>query len=183
MDLEDHQISHILATSTRVKAGSAPVISADFARRRVVTQMLEGWNLLFQSKKYIRSNFLILYQRKDTPFVLTYVKSGPWVHKVGHSHSLTVRLVCCTTVHAPIGVYHSRFFPEESTACRCGFPMDTVSHVLYQSPSYEWELEPKNSCVIRGCSNSYRQTSPSLHLTFPSPIQARGSTMCMVGEL
>jgi hypothetical protein len=65
---------HILATSTRVKAGGAPVISADFARCGVVTRMLEGWNLLFQSKKYIRSNFLTLYQRKDTPFIPTHVK-------------------------------------------------------------------------------------------------------------
>jgi hypothetical protein len=43
--------------STRVEAGSVPVISADFARHRVVTQMLKGWNSLFQSKKYIRSKF------------------------------------------------------------------------------------------------------------------------------
>jgi hypothetical protein len=42
-------------------------ISADFARHGAVTQMLDGWNSLFQSKKYIGSNFLTLYQRKDTP--------------------------------------------------------------------------------------------------------------------
>jgi hypothetical protein len=42
VELEDHQLAHILATSTRLKAGSAPVISADFARYRVVTQMLEA---------------------------------------------------------------------------------------------------------------------------------------------
>jgi hypothetical protein len=91
--------------------------------------MLEGWNSLFQSKKYIGSNFLTLYQRKDTPFVPTHVKSGPWMRKMGHSHSLTARLVRCTTGHAPIGAYRSQFFPEESMACRCGFPMETVSHV------------------------------------------------------
>jgi hypothetical protein len=93
--------------------------------------MLEGWNSLFQSKRYIGSNFLTLYQRKDTPFVPTHIKSGPWMHKAGHSHFLTACLVCCTTGHAPIGAYRSRFFPEESTACRCGFPTETVSHVLY----------------------------------------------------
>jgi hypothetical protein len=42
MDLEDHQLAHILATSTHVEVGSAPVISADFARCGVVTQMLNG---------------------------------------------------------------------------------------------------------------------------------------------
>jgi hypothetical protein len=120
-----------------------PVISANFARHGAVTWMLEGWNSLFQSKKYIRSNFLTLYQRKDTPFIPTHVKSGPWMHKVGHSHSLNARLVCRTTRHAPIGVYRSRFFPEESTACRCGFPMETVSHVLYWCLSHKQELEPK----------------------------------------
>jgi hypothetical protein len=135
--------AHILATSTRVKAGSAPVISANFARHRVVTWMLEGWNSLFQSKKYIGSNFLTLYQRKDTPFVPTHVKSGPWMHKVRHSHSMTACLVRCTTSHAPIGAYDSRFFPEESTACSCGFPMETMSHILYQYPSHKWELDPK----------------------------------------
>jgi hypothetical protein len=141
--LEDHQLAHILATSTRIKAGSAPVISANFARHGAVTQMLEGWNSLFQSWKYIRSNFLILYQRKDTPFILTHAKSGLWMRKAGHSHSLTAHPVCCTTGHAPIGAFCSRFFPEESTACRCGFPMETVSHVLYQYPSHEQESEPK----------------------------------------
>jgi hypothetical protein len=59
------------------------------------------------------------------------LKSGPWMRKAGHSHSLTACLVHCTTGHAPIGAYCSRFFPEESMACRCGFPMETVSHVLY----------------------------------------------------
>jgi hypothetical protein len=44
---------------------------------------------------------------------------------------------------APIGVYHSRFFPEESMACRCGFLMETVSHVLYWCLSHEQESEPK----------------------------------------
>jgi hypothetical protein len=47
------------------------------------------------------------------------------------------------TRHAPIGVFQSRFFPEESTACRCSVPMETMSHVLYQCPSHEQELEPK----------------------------------------
>jgi hypothetical protein len=42
VELEDHQLAHILATSTCAEAGSAPVISADFARHRVVTRMLEG---------------------------------------------------------------------------------------------------------------------------------------------
>jgi hypothetical protein len=143
VELEDHQLAHILATSTRVKAGGAPVISADFARHGAVTRMLEGWNSLFQSKKYIRSNFLTLYQRKDTPFVPTHIKSGPWMRKAGHSHLLTACLVRCTTGHAPIGAYHSRFFPEESTACRCSFPMETVSHVLYRCPSHEREPDPK----------------------------------------
>jgi hypothetical protein len=134
---------HILATSTCVKAGGAPVISADFARRGAVTRMLEGCDSLFQSKKYIGSNFLTLYQRKDTPFILTHVKSGPWMRKAGHSHSLTARLVCCTTGHAPIWAYCSIFFPEESMACRCDFPMETVSYILYQCLSHEQELDPK----------------------------------------
>jgi hypothetical protein len=145
---------HILATSTRIKAGSTPVISANFARHRAVTQMLKGWNSLFQFKKYIGSNFLTLYQRKDTPFVPTHVKSGLWMCKVGHSHSLTAHLVRCTTGHAPIGAYHSRFFPEESTACSCSFPMETVSHILYWCLSHTWESEPKKQLRYMWCSNS-----------------------------
>jgi hypothetical protein len=105
VDLEDHQLVHILTTLTRIEAGSVPVISANFARRRAVTWMLDGWNSLFWSKKYIVSNFLTLYQRKDTPLILTHINSGPWMCKVEHSHSLTAHLVCCTTGHAPIGVF------------------------------------------------------------------------------
>jgi hypothetical protein len=141
--LEDHQLAHILATLTRIEAGSVPVISADFVRCGVVTWMLKGGNSLFQSKKYIGSNFLTLYQRKDTPFVLTHVKSGLWMCKVRHSHSLTAHLVRCSTRHAQIGVYHSRSFPEESTACSCGFPMETVSNVLYWCTSHKRESDPK----------------------------------------
>jgi hypothetical protein len=179
VDLEDHQLAHILATSTRIEAGSVPVISANFVRGRAVTQMLEGWNSLFQPKKYIGSNFLTLYQRKDTPFVPTHVKSGPWMCKVGHSHSLTACLVCCTTGHALIGVYHSRFFPEESTACRCGFPMETVSHVLYRCPFHEWELESKGQLCYLWLLK-FLEANESV---FAFNVLARGSTMCMVGGL
>jgi hypothetical protein len=49
MDLEDHQLAYILATLTCVEVGSALVISANFARCRAVTQMLDGWNSLFWS--------------------------------------------------------------------------------------------------------------------------------------
>jgi hypothetical protein len=37
VDLEDHQLAHILAASTHVEAGRLPVISADFARHGAVT--------------------------------------------------------------------------------------------------------------------------------------------------
>jgi hypothetical protein len=149
MDLEDHQLVHILTTSTCVEVGSVPVISANFARCRAVTQMLDGWNSLFQSKKYISSNFLTLYQRKDTPLIPTHVNSGPWMHKVGHSHSLTAHLVQCTTGHAHIGAFQSRFFPEESMACRCSFPMETMSHILYWCLSHEQESEFKEQvCYV-----------------------------------
>jgi hypothetical protein len=108
--------------------------------------MLNGWNSLFWSRKYIGSYFLTLYQRKDTPLVPTHVNR---MCKVGHSHSLTTHLVHCTTGHAPIRVFQSRFFPEESTACRCGFPMETMSDILYRCPSHERELEPKEQlCYV-----------------------------------
>jgi hypothetical protein len=42
VELEDHQLMHILTTSTHIEAGSVPVISANFARCGAVTQMLEG---------------------------------------------------------------------------------------------------------------------------------------------
>jgi hypothetical protein len=137
VDLEGHQLMHILATMTRVEAGSAPVISSDFVRCGAVTWMLNGWNSLFQFKKYIGSNFLTLYQRKDTPLVPTHVNIGPWMHKFGHSHSLTACQVRCTIRHAPIRAFQSRFFPEESMACRCSFPMEAVSHILYQCSSHK----------------------------------------------
>jgi hypothetical protein len=141
VELEDHLLVHIHATSTRVEAGGEPTISADFARCEVVTCMLLGWNALFRTKKYAGSNFLPLYQGKKL-LVPTHVNSGPWMHRTGHSHELTARLVRCITRHAPIGSFRSRFFPLESTACRCGLPMETVSHVLYHCPLYEREEVP-----------------------------------------
>jgi hypothetical protein len=131
VELEDHQLVHIHATSTCVEAGGEPIISADFAQREAVTCMLSGWDALFRTKKYVGSSFLPLYQGKNTLLVPTHVNSGPWMRRTGHSHELTARLVRCITGHAPIGSFRSRFFPLESTACRCGLPMETVSHVLY----------------------------------------------------
>lgn len=143
MELEDHQLAHLLATSTHVEVGGAPVITADYAHRGAVTCMLDGWNSLFCSSKYIGSNFLPLYKAKGVPLVPTHVKSGLWMRKTGHSHSMTARLVQCTTGHAPIGAYRSWFFPLEPTSCRCNFPMETVSHIIYQCPAHTWESAPK----------------------------------------
>jgi hypothetical protein len=154
VELEDHQLAHILATSTRVEAGGAPVISADFARRGAVTQTLEGWNSLFQSKKYIGSNFLTLYQSKGTPFVPTHIKSGPWMRKAGHSHSLTARLVWCTTGHAPLGpttLDSSLKSPRPVGAVslwKLCHTSCTDAHLM----SGNWI--PKSSCVTCGCLNS-----------------------------
>lgn len=79
---------------------------------------------------------------RKTPLVPTHLNSGPWMRKTGHSHALTARLVRCTTRHAPIGEYRSRFFKEESYACRCGVLRETVQHVLYDCPRYGWEDKP-----------------------------------------
>jgi hypothetical protein len=152
VDLEDHQLMHILTTSTCIKMGSAPVISANFVRCGAVTWMLDGWNSLFWSKKYISSNFLTLYQRKDTPLVLTHVNSGLWMCKVGHSHSLTARLAQCTTGHAPIRAFQSRFFPEESTGAVSPWKL---CHMSCTSACLTFRnQDPENSCVMCGCSNS-----------------------------
>jgi hypothetical protein len=71
---QPHNMTGSLAPQhLHIKVGSAQVISADFARCGAVTWMLKGWNSLFQSKKYIRSNILTLYQRKDTPLIPTHV--------------------------------------------------------------------------------------------------------------
>ena len=176
VEIEDHQLVHLLATSTRVEAGGAPVISADFARREAVTRMLNSWNTLFRTSKYIGSNFLSLYQRKDTPLLPTHLNGGPWMRKTGHSHALTARMTRCVTGHAPIGAFRSRFFPNEPTACRCGFPMETVSHVLNMCPPTQGIPPPNTNYIIRGWSISSPITSLHLHSTFPSPIQARGGT-------
>jgi hypothetical protein len=71
------------------------------------------------------------------------------MHKVGHSYPLTAHLVRCTTGHAPIVAFQFRFFPEESTACRCSFPMETVSDILYWCLSHEWESEPKKQLLYK----------------------------------
>jgi hypothetical protein len=143
----------MLAILTGVKAGSTPVISANFARHRVVTQMLDGWNSLFQSKKYISSNLLTLYQRKDTPLILTHVNSGLWMCKVGYSHSLTACLVQCTTGHPPLGCSN----PDSSPKSPQPVGMVSLWKPCHMSctgahlTNGNWN--PKNSCVMRGCSN------------------------------
>jgi hypothetical protein len=153
VELEDHQLVHIHATLTRVEAGGEPIISANFARREAVTRMLSGWNALFQTKKYVGSNFLPLYWGKNTLLVPTHVNSGPWMRRTGHSHELTARLVRCITGDAPIGSFRSRFFPLEPTACRCGLPMETVSHVLYQCPLHQREEEPSEKLPYKWLIN------------------------------
>ena len=149
VELEDHQLAHIHATSTRVEAGGAPVITADFARREAVNCMLSAWDTLFRTKKYIGSNFLPLYQGKETLLVPTHINSGPWMRRTGHSHTLTAQMVRCITGHAPIGAFRSKFFPEEPTSCSCGYPMETVAHVLYRCPKYIRETEPSEKLLYK----------------------------------
>lgn len=107
VEMEDHQLAHIHAVSTRVEAGESPVITADFACYKAVIRMLDGWKTLFHSRKYIGKNFLTLYAKKDTPLVPTHVNSGPWMRKTGYSHTLTACMVRCITGHAPIGEFHA----------------------------------------------------------------------------
>jgi hypothetical protein len=64
------------------------------------------------------------------------------MRRTGHSHELTACLVRCISGHTPIGSFRSRFFPLESTACRCSLPMETVSHILYRCLLHEREEEP-----------------------------------------
>jgi hypothetical protein len=79
MDLEDHQLAHILATLTCIEAGSALVISANFARCGAVTWMLDGWNSLFQSKKYIGSNFLEPKEQLCYAWLLEFLEANKFV--------------------------------------------------------------------------------------------------------
>ena len=65
------------------------------------------------------------------------------MRKTSHSHELTACLMRCVTGHAPIRAYQSRFFPNKPTACRCGFLLETVSHVLRECPSHERDEAPK----------------------------------------
>lgn len=104
--------------------------------------MLDGWKSLFQSRKYIGSNFLTLYAKKDTSLVPTHLNGRPWMCKTGHSHALTTHLVRCTTGHAPIGECQAQFFKEESYTCRCGVLRETVQHVLRNCLRYGWEDKP-----------------------------------------
>jgi hypothetical protein len=138
--------------------------------------MLSGWNTLFRTKKYAGSSFLPLYQGKNL-LVPTHVNSGPWMRRTGHSHELTARVVRCITGHAPIGSFRSRFFPLESTACRCGLPMETVSHVLYRDACFmNGRRTPARSYLTSGLSTSSPRMRTLSRLTFTSLIQARGGT-------
>ena len=48
----------------------------------------------------------------------------------------------CVTGHAPIGDFRSRFFKEESFACKCGVLLETVDHVLRHCPRHDREDKP-----------------------------------------
>jgi hypothetical protein len=175
VELEDHQLVHIHATSTRIEAGGEPTISADFARCEAVTCMLSGWNALFRTKKYVGSNFLALYQGKNTLLIPTHVNSGPWMRRMGHSHELTARLVRCITGHAPIRSFRSRFFPLESTACRCG-PW-RLCHTSFTDARYtNGKRNPARSCLTSGLSTFSLRMRARSRSTFTSLIQARGGT-------
>lgn len=142
VELKEHKLVHLDATSIRVEAGAAPLITASYTHKDVVDCMLTSWKDLFQAKKYIGSNFLTLYQSKDIPLVPTHLNQGPWMCKTGHSHTLTARLARSVTGHAPIGEYCPRFFPLEPTSCRCRFPLESVRYVYRDCPLFERDSCP-----------------------------------------
>lgn len=142
VELVEHELVHLAATSIRVEAGASPLISASYARKDTVSRMLGSWKDSFRDKKYIGNNFLTLYESKDVPLVPTHLNQGPWMRKTGHSNTLTARLAHSVTGHAPIGEYRSRFFPLEPTSCRCGFPLESVRHVYRDCPLFERESRP-----------------------------------------
>jgi hypothetical protein len=61
--------------------------------------------------------------------------------------------------------------------------METLSHILYQCLSHKQELEPKEQLHYAWLLKFLKANESAFASTFPSPVQARGSTMCMVGEL
>jgi hypothetical protein len=39
-------------------------------------------------------------------------------------------------------------YPSIGTTCRCGYPMVTVSHIIYHCPSYEWGVRSQRAAVL-----------------------------------
>ena len=98
--------------------------------------------MYFQASDYKGKQFLDL-DNDDETIAPTYIKGGAWLKHVGHSNTLTVRITCLITNHAPTGEYRKRFFLNKLRACPCQKALvETRHHILYKCERHKQSWNP-----------------------------------------
>jgi hypothetical protein len=145
VELEDHQLTHILATSTCIEAGRLPVISADFPRYRVVLRLLS----LSSRSRLTVSGRRVIY----TPTGMLPVSPRPMTPSCKQLQPvLTRRMTLVSRTYA---------------TCTCSRTPRTRSACVWTRLTIQANPPPSPSvgCLCLGSSNT--RTTPSTYTTSP----------------
>ncbi|KAK1221827.1 hypothetical protein PQX77_015362 [Marasmius sp. AFHP31] len=130
-----HHSAHLFVRGLPpVGVGSAPQTSLNCLCKRATDACQDTWVTRFQEAKYKGGQFLELNNLKGKPLQPKYTSGGTWLPHIGHTNSLTSRVIRCITNHAPVGEYYRRFHIPESEDCRCGHALETHLHMLFRCP-------------------------------------------------
>ena len=117
-------------------------VSWDLSQKDECDSYIRTWQMYFQASDYKGKQFLDL-DNDDETIAPTYIKGGAWLKHVGHSNTLTVRITCLITNHAPTGEYRKRFFLNKPRACPCQKALvETRHHILYKCERHKQSWNP-----------------------------------------
>ena len=93
--------------------------SWDFSKKLKSDNIINTWKMTFQVSDLKGRNFLELVDNDNKLLEPTYCKGSSWLQVFGHSNLLCARAMRAITIHAPIGEYRLKFFPNEDFSCPC----------------------------------------------------------------
>ncbi|KXN85394.1 hypothetical protein AN958_11366 [Leucoagaricus sp. SymC.cos] len=142
---------HLTVKLNHRHARLRPSVSMSYLHKRTTNSCLKQWQHTFRiNTQYRGHSFLMLRSKHFQGDIILpqYHNGGSWLRELRTLYSLdtsdlpvtnfnvVICAICAITNHAPIGTYQSRFFPKESTRCRCGFWMESCKHIILNCPLY-----------------------------------------------
>ena len=122
-----------LACTPFPRVAPSPSVTTASRLRHLKRTAVTEWrsqSAAFLARHHIRFKF----KRKAAVPQLWGKSSRQFINAADNDISLLSRFTRLTSGHAPIGSYRQKFFPDKSTECSCGHPLQDVEHLSSQCP-------------------------------------------------